>query len=259
MHRTLLACAAGGVALGMVALRVPGATSAQIPSPPSTFFGSVTDAAGPVAAGVRVEAYIGDKLCGTRETEFTGDGDARVTVYSVHVVSSSQTAGCGTDGAVVRVKVGDRFAEQTGRWRAGPVQLDVTFGGATPAVIPTQTPTPTRPANATATPVPPTPTPRPPTAASGSPVSAPSPGETATAGPSATSPAGGSPTPTLAGGITSSTPAPLPELAGDDSSGFPVWGVIAVILGFVAVIGGGIGYAMSRQQRDIDDEAGADL
>ncbi len=106
--------------------------------PPSTVFGSIADSGGVVPAGVTVEAYIGDTLCGTKgRTEFTGDGAARVTVYVVDVVSESQIAGCGTVGREVRVKIGDRFATQTAKWNPGPVQLDVTFGSASPAVSPT--------------------------------------------------------------------------------------------------------------------------
>ena len=45
-----------------------------------------------------VEAYIGDKVCGSGTTEFVGDGDSRVTVYAIDVVSKEQTAGCGGDG-----------------------------------------------------------------------------------------------------------------------------------------------------------------
>ncbi len=217
--------------------------SAQF-DPPSTVFGSVADSAGEVASGFTVEAYIGDKLCGTNgRTEFTGDGAAKVTVYFVDVVSESQIAGCGAVGREVRIKVGDRFAPQTARWNPGPVQLDLAFAGATPAVIPTFTPAPTR------TPEPTT-TPRPRTT--------PSPGSTETVETVETippgSPGAGSPIATPRGGVTSATPGPGQSGDGDDG-GFPVWGVVVLILGGIAAIGGGVGYAMSRNSRVVPDSS----
>jgi hypothetical protein len=214
--------------------------SAQIPDIPSTVFGSVTDSAGPVPPGLVVEAYVGDKLCGKGDTELTGDGDARVTVYFADVVSSSQTAGCGSDGAEVRLKIGDRFAPQTARWQKGPVQLDVTFGTATPAPIPTFTPTPPR-----------TNTPRPQQTAgvtSTPPAASPTQPGTIPAG----SPGAGSPYPTLPGGLTSSTPAPGQGPGDDGGDGFPVWAIVLLVLGGIAAVGGGVGYAMSRGN-GIDD------
>ena len=104
-------------ALGGAAAVQAESAAAQIPSPPSTIFGSISDSAGPVPAGLTVEAYVGDRLCGSRQTEMTGEPPGRVTVYSVNVVSAAQTAGCGTEGAAVRIKVGDRFATQTAVWR----------------------------------------------------------------------------------------------------------------------------------------------
>lgn len=213
--------------------------------PPSTVFGSIADSDGAVPAGVTVEAYIGDTLCGTKgRTEFTGDGAARVTVYVVDVVSESQIAGCGAVGREVRVKIGDRFATQTAKWNPGPVQLDVTFGSASPAVIPTFTPAPTR------TPVP---------------ESTPEPGQTAT--PAATvetipagSPGAGSPVASPRGGITSATPGAQNASSGG-GGGFPIWGVVVLILGGIAAVGGGVGYAMSRGSRAgaDDDDFGAPL
>jgi hypothetical protein len=216
--------------------------SAQF-QPPATVFGSISDAAGRVDAGLPVEAYIGDTLCGSKgKTEFTGEGDARVTVYVIDVVDEGQTPGCGRLNAKqqVRIKIGDRFASQTATWDPGPVRLDVTFGNATPVPIPTFTPTPTR------TPAPPTNTPRP--------------GETlqpvATIPPG--SPGAGSPVPTSPlGGITSGTPGASSSAGGGDDGdggGVPVWAVVLLVLGAVGVIGGGAGYMMSRSQRAQADD-----
>ena len=210
--------------------------------PPSTVYGSVTDADGEVPAGLEVEAYIGDTLCGTRgTTDFTGDGDARVTVYAVDVVASSQVDGCGVNGARVRIKIGDRFAEGTVAWQPGPVQFDVTFGGATPAAIPTFTPAPTRtpepqrtatqPANGG--------TPSSNTPANGTPGSV----ETIPAG----SPGAGSPV-TRPGGVTSSDPGA--QGADSGGGGFPVWGVVVLVLGGIAAVGGGVGLMMARNRNE---------
>jgi hypothetical protein len=219
--------------------------SAQF-DPPSTIYGSVTDAAGDVPEGLAVEAYIGEVLCGTRgRTEFTGDGAARVTVYAVNVVSASQVAGCGVDGARVRIKIGERFASGTAGWQMGPVQFDVTFGGATPAPIPTFTPLPTRTPEPASTPTPP--------ANGGTPANNQTPGAVETIPPG--SPGAGSPV-TRPGGVTSSDPN-APE-SGSSNGGFPVWGVVVLLLGGIAAIGGGVGIVMARNRND-DRLAEADL
>ena len=205
-------------------------------NPPSTVFGSISDSAGPVPAGLTVEAYIDDKLCGTKgRTEFTGDGSSRVTVYVVDVVSESQTPGCGKDGKEIKIKVGDRFATQVAKWSPGPVQLDLTFGNATPVAIPTFTPAPTR-------------TPDP----AGTPVPGQTPGQTP--GQVATIPAGspgaGSPVPTVArGGITSATPGQA-AATGGGGGGVPVWAISLLVLGGIGAVGGGVGYYMARGNRD---------
>ncbi|MEP7215135.1 MAG: hypothetical protein ABI782_02720, partial [Anaerolineaceae bacterium] len=182
-------------------------------------------------------------LCGTKgRTEFTGEGASKVTVYFVDVFSESQTPGCGKDGAEVRIKVGERFAAQTTRWKAGPVQLDVTFGNVTPAVIPTFTPAPATPTTAART-----------SPATGSTTQAATAGAGAAVGTiPAGSPGAGSPVPTLKGGVTSSTPAAQRSNAADDGGGFPIWGIVLLVLLGVAAIGGGVGYAMSRS-RAADD------
>lgn len=242
MVATLLVGALGASAL---------TASAQF-DPPSTVYGSITDAEGEVPEGLPVEAYIGDVLCGTRgSTEFTGDGDAKVTVYAVNVVAASQIAGCGTSGADVRIKIGDRFAEGTADWEPGPVQFDVTFGGASPAPIPTFTPAPTR-------------TPEPPATNTQAPGGNETPGqggndnggnggsgEVETIPPG--SPGAGSPV-SRPGGVTSSDPNAQEALDSDDG-GFPVWGVVVLLLGGIAAVGGGVGLVMARNRNAAEADA----
>lgn len=232
--------AAASLAGGLIAAATFSVAAAQF-DPPSTIFGSVADSAGDVPDGLPVEAYIGDTLCGTKgSTEFTGDGAARVTVYVVDVVSESQIAGCGAPGRDVRIKIGDRFASQTAKWNPGPVQLDLTFGSASPAVIPTFTPAPTRTPEPASTPQP---------GETGTPATAVGTVETIPAG----SPGAGSPVSSPSGGISSATPGAQSASTGS-GGGFPVWGVVVLILGGIAAVGGGVGYAMSRSRADSMDD-----
>lgn len=221
------------------------AAQAQVPSPPSTIVGSIADSEGKIPADTAVEAYVGDKVCGRSKTFLAGEGNGQVTMYVIDVFSAEQTPGCGTQplnapGSEIRIKIGDRFANQTARWEAGLVRLDITFGNATPAPIPSATPTPTRAATEPA--------------GAGTPV----PGGTAVgqAQPTGTIPSGspgaGSPYPTLRGGITSSQGA-SGGAGGDGGGGFPVWAVVVLVLGGIAAIGGGVGYVISRN-RPVDDD-----
>ena len=223
----------GVAALAGAGVLVASNAGAQIPSPPATVFGSITDSAGPVPDKLKVEAYVGDKLCGEGQTGFTGEGSGRVTVYFADVVSEQQTPGCGKSGAEVRIKIGDRFASQTFKWEAGPTQLNITFGNATPAAIPTFTPTPQ---------------------GSGSPAAGSQGGgagavETIPAG----SPGAGSPVArNNPGGVTSTDPKAA-DAAEDDGGGFPIWAVAVLVLGGIAVVGGGVGFLMSRSRTNDDD------
>ena len=271
-HLSLARWLGGLLLAGALGLGLAGAAEAQF-GPPATIFGSISDSAGEVAEGLEVHAYIGDTLCSDSRPEYfaktihTGEGAARVAVYVVNVVSGDQEEGCGTDGAEIRMQVGDRFADETGVWRPGPAQVDITFGSAAPAPIPTFTPT----ATATSTP---TPDPQATATATNLPTEATA--ADATSSEDATSQASGSendtPTPgganggspggdpdddgdgdvpasaedeaepTLAGGVTTGRTTP----AVSDDGGFPVWPVVLVLVGLLAVLGGGVGYMMSR-------------
>jgi hypothetical protein len=204
--------------------------NAQLPDPPSTITGSITDAGGNVPDGVRIEAYIGNTLCGESETVYTGDGDARVTVYVVDVVSDDQAGGCGEDGDAVRIKVGERLSPRAAVWEAGLVRFDIIFGeNVTPKPIPTFTPTNT-----------PTITPTPTLNLSNGtsqPASTGTPGASASPGSSATG---------TADGITSSTPAP-PASGDGDGGGLPVWGAVVLAVVGLGLVGGGVGIYLTRR------------
>lgn len=232
-------------AIATAAIGLGSATAiAQIPSPPATIFGSVTDGAGPVAENLPVQGYIGDKLCGTRGfTQFTGEGNSRVTVYFVDVLSEEQTPGCGKDGADVRIKIGDRFANQTAKWKRGPVQLDITFGNVTPAAIPTFTPAPTN-------------TPRPGTPGASSSSATPEAAAASVGTIPAGSPGAGQP---LKGGVSNtgaSKSVSTTSTGRSDSGGFPIWGGALLVLLGVAAVGGGVGFTMSRNRRAAAEDEG---
>lgn len=224
-------------ALLIPALAVAGA-SAQF-SPPSTVLGSISDSAGPIPEGVKVEAYIGDVQCGLGgKTYYAGEGADRVTVYVVDVVSESQTPGCGGENKEVRIKIGDRFVTQSVKWSAGLVRMDVTFGSATPVAIPTSTPAPTR-------------TPEPGATSQPNQTASQTPGQVQTIPPG--SPGAGSPVATAPrGGIASATPgAQGASTAGDgDDGGVPVWAIALLVLGGLGAVGGGVGYFMARGNKD---------
>jgi hypothetical protein len=246
----LLAAAVGG---GLVVLGSGRTAEAQIFGPPMTVFGSVTDSEGEVPAGLPVEAYVGNKVCGRGETQFTGEGSGRVTVYWADVHSREQTSECGAPGVEVRVKIGERFADQALQWRAGPAQLDVVFGSATPAPIPTFTPTPRNSTPGTPEPPPATFTPTAPgtptATASASPSLSPSvsPTNTRTATPTAT--------PTLAGGLATREAVTTTNGGGGTSDeGFPVWAAVVIGVGVIVALGGGIGWAMARNRPEEEDE-----
>lgn len=223
------------------------ATPAAAQDPPSTVFGSIADSEGPIEEGLPVVAYVGDVVCSytgddprfKEEVFYVGEGESRVAMYTINVFAASQRPGCGTEGAEVRIQVGDRFAPQTAIWRAGLVRVDITFGDATPAPIPTVTPTPT-----------PTITPTPVAE------DTPAPGNTATPADVDTPPPGSTPLPTLSGGVTTGTAAPR---SSGDTGGFPLWGVAALLIGAIVIVGGGIGFVMARQDAaDGDAEDGVE-
>jgi hypothetical protein len=217
---------------GMANAQSP-APSGTLPDPPSTFVGSITDAAGDVPAGVAIEAYVGNNLCGESTTQYTGEGNARVTVYVVDVVSESQTDGCGKDGATVRIRVGDRISPKFTGWQAGLVRFDIVFGeNVTPKPIPTATPTPTTIATAT-------------TAASATAVGTVTGQANGTPSPSKTATRSATPGRT-ATGVTSSTPAP-PSSGDGGGGGFPVWGTVLLALIGLGLVGAGAGIYISRQ------------
>jgi len=103
--------------------------SAQPPTPPNRFFGDVTLDGAPAPAGTNVSADIGGNVCG----QTTVEADS---TYVLDVVSSGQTAGCGTEGASVSFTVGGSPAG-TQAWSSGQFsELDLAGAAAPPTVVP---------------------------------------------------------------------------------------------------------------------------
>ena len=247
--RTSIAVFTAAVAvLAFIGTSFPGVRSAaaQAFGPPMTLYGSVADSAGPIDAGLPVEAFIGEVSCGKGKTETTGEGAGQVTAYVVDVVTREQKAGCGSLNAEVRVQIGDRFAIQTARWNAGPIRVDVTFGDATPAPIPTFTPTPTRTPGPDATPTPPN------SATPGGSPAASATQESATPANSATGAARTATT--LRGGVIRQDQSGSGD-GSDSGGGFPIWAAVVLVLGAIAVVGGGAGFMLSRSRSATPEDA----
>jgi hypothetical protein len=112
--------------------------SAQPPTPPNRFFGNATLNGKAAPAGTNVTATISGNVCG--QTTVKDD-----STYVLDVLSSGQTAGCGTEGASVSFTVAGNPAG-SGTWSSGKfTQMDLA-GMAAPTAVP-------------ATPMPVTPTP----------------------------------------------------------------------------------------------------
>jgi len=108
--------------------------SAQPPTPPNRFFGNVTLDGSPAAAGTQISATVGGNVCG----QTTAKADS---TYVLDVVSSGQTAGCGTEGASVSFTVGGSPAGSA-TWSSGKfTELDLAGGPAPPTVVPPVGPT----------------------------------------------------------------------------------------------------------------------
>jgi opacity protein-like surface antigen len=103
--------------------------SAQPPTPPNRFFGNVTLDGSPAPAGTNVTATIGGNVCG--QTTVKAD-----STYVLDVVSSGQTAGCGTEGASVSFTVGGSPAGSAS-WSSGKFsEQDLAGQAAPPTVVP---------------------------------------------------------------------------------------------------------------------------
>jgi hypothetical protein len=128
-----------GVALAaaLVAASVATGLHAQ-PSPPNRFFGNLTIDGMPGPAGTSVRAFIAGKDCTTPRDPFPVPAGQ----YALEVAHTSQIPGCGTPGAEIQFRIGDRVANEVGIFVTGEfTRLDLTFT-ARPAATPTPAPAP---------------------------------------------------------------------------------------------------------------------
>jgi hypothetical protein len=130
---SLAAIAAVGVPLGLSAGRFrPAEAQGVPPSPPATFYGTVSG----VPAGSAVVAIVVSGSAAVTCGKGTVVLDGGQTVYVVDVVHESQKQGCGAAGRAVKFYFpggtpgsGGRLAAETGTWSgSGPVQLNLTAG-----------------------------------------------------------------------------------------------------------------------------------
>ncbi|HJP40816.1 MAG TPA: hypothetical protein QGF35_03830 [Dehalococcoidia bacterium] len=238
---------------------------AQAFGPPQTVQGTIADKAGLVSEDLVVEGYVGETVCSfpsnnpdSRQgtTWHYGEGEGKIAVYSVHVVSAEQKPGCGRDGLEIRIKIGDRFADETVKWRAGLARLDITFGDIQAAQVPS--PTPTAPASDSTEPAP--------TSTRVTDGSTDQGGDQGTPVPTGTPDPEGQEKPTARATTTSSVaatsepdgavtrPGGLDDSQDEfarveDDDGFPVWGILLVALAIVAAAGGAFGVLAAMRSR----------
>jgi hypothetical protein len=77
----------------------------------SGFGGSAWKDGAPLPPGTRVEAVVGDKVCG--QTITCGLRESR---YFTWVISAGEEEGCGEDGSEVRFRIDGAMANQTAQW-----------------------------------------------------------------------------------------------------------------------------------------------
>jgi hypothetical protein len=148
----------------LMTLPLISATAQEMPTPPATFFGSVTVDGHSVSDGTAVVALIDGKVCSESKNEPGQKGTWTVTeanpeygvksgdsMYVIDVVSDSQIPGCGTEGAVVTFLIAESPAHQKGLWIAGSNPLNLTAGTSPDIGDPLTTPSageaPASPAN----------------------------------------------------------------------------------------------------------------
>jgi hypothetical protein len=115
--------------VALISSLMAASVSAQPPTPPNRFFGNATVDGAPAPAGTNVTATIGGNVCG----QTTVEADS---TYVLDVVSSNQTAGCGTEGASVSFTVGGNPGGSA-TWSSGKfTELNLAGKAPPPTVAP---------------------------------------------------------------------------------------------------------------------------
>lgn len=99
------------------------------PLPPSRFFGTVYVGGQPLRVPSLIEAFVGDTRCGV-------GGVRSDATYTIDVATSAAAAGCGSNGAGVRFRIGGALTPQeTGIFAVGGyTPLDLHVGITVPPV-----------------------------------------------------------------------------------------------------------------------------
>jgi len=121
MRRSLLV--AGAAALAVASWSGGARVDAQSPpKPPHRFFGKASLNGALAPTGTRIDAYVGDTLCGSGQTTNNASQN-----YVVDVANAAVTPGCGTAGSSVTFRIGGTAATPTGTYVEGGFQsLDIS-------------------------------------------------------------------------------------------------------------------------------------
>lgn len=133
----------GIVLMGVSTLGAQRAAAESPPAPPARFVGTVTVDGRPATPGTVITAYVGSTVCKVTQVQSIG-AESRYTI-DVPALDPGATPNCGTDGAVVTFYIGDRLANETGRWRnydINVLNLSVTTPTPTATAPPAASPSP---------------------------------------------------------------------------------------------------------------------
>ncbi|HWO93476.1 MAG TPA: S8 family serine peptidase, partial [Dehalococcoidia bacterium] len=89
---------------------------------PATFLGRVTSQGAPAGPGIRIDAYVGEQLCGSTVSTFGNDGSSE---YQLDVASAMLQPGCGTEGATVRITVAGANTAVEAPWNGTVTSIDL--------------------------------------------------------------------------------------------------------------------------------------
>ena len=110
-QRTLQDCAWGTVILGQGEHKTADMAVRFVGEHVSGFGGSIWKDGAPVPEGTRIEALVGEKVCG--ETTTCGLRESR---YFLWVISAREEGGCGEEDAEVRFRVDGTVVNQAAQW-----------------------------------------------------------------------------------------------------------------------------------------------
>ncbi|MGE0601396.1 MAG: hypothetical protein AB7J35_18270 [Dehalococcoidia bacterium] len=133
--RTPLALSAS-VLLGIVVF----AAAAAQPQLPATYYGSVTINGEPAPSGIEVRGFVNGIDCSQSPPgEHVVIREGGIAAYVLYVVHDSQRPGCATEKSIVTFTIDGVPAIQQAPWKVGPNRLDLSTGSASPIPLPSPT------------------------------------------------------------------------------------------------------------------------